>query len=93
MPPRAVSVDIYKRGVGKLTDIFVLGPPRHRFRFLEERPLDMGAQPLRLEAKTPQTCKRLRGNGLRIIGLGRVELPTSRLSGDRRGVRSPARSL
>jgi hypothetical protein len=27
------------------------------------------------------------------MGLGRVELPTSRLSGDRGGVRSPARSL
>src|SRR5712692_4228528 len=36
------------------------------------------------EAKTPQTYKRLRGNGLRVMGLGRVELPTSRLSGRRR---------
>ena len=27
------------------------------------------------------------------MGLGRVELPTSRLSGDRRGVGSPARNL
>jgi hypothetical protein len=45
------------------------------------------------EARTPQTCKRLRGNDLKLMGLGRVELPTSRLSGDRGGVESPARNL
>jgi hypothetical protein len=33
--------------------------------------------------KTPQAPKRLRGNDLRFMGLGRVELPTSRLSGVR----------
>ena len=52
-----------------------------------------GAQPLRLEAKTPQRVNAYGSNGLRVMGLGRVELPTSRLSGDLRGVRSPARSL
>ena len=33
--------------------------------------------------KTPPAPKRLRGNDLRFMGLGRVELPTSRLSGVR----------
>ena len=33
--------------------------------------------------KNPQAPKRLRSNDLRFMGLGRVELPTSRLSGVR----------
>ena len=33
-----------------------------------------------IKEKTPPAPKRLRGNTVKIMGLGRVELPTSRLS-------------
>jgi len=60
--------------------------------------------PKNSQSQVPPNCRRprtsrpqrhLRGNcrpaGRSFMGLGRVELPTSRSSGDRRGVRSPAR--